>query len=259
MNWPHPPVAAGEPPAAVMIELAPVPVAPEAPQQEVAVGPEMVMSETSNPSENQEKPVERAERKPDPEPQPDKPVTEPVEKEITAEAETPKLEEIPTAEAVLPAPAEKPPEPEKAAEEKPEPPKPKEEQESKPQDAAKKLAPATTAPKPVLLPRAKTNAAPSAGVSSSTSMATWRGMLMAHLNRLKRYPAGGGRGTSSVVFTIDRSGRVLSTRLIGSSGSAVLDGEAVSLARRASPVPAPPANIAGRGNVTLTVPIRFSR
>jgi len=79
---------------------------------------------------------------------------------------------------------------------------------------------------------------------------------MAHLNRHKRYPGGGG--TSSVAFTIDRSGRVLSVRLIRSSGSAVLDQEAVALARHASSVPAPPANI-GRGSVVLSVPVRFSR
>jgi protein TonB len=67
------------------------------------------------------------------------------------------------------------------------------------------------------------------------SVATWRGSVMAHLDRHKRYPGGGG-GTSSVAFTIDRSGRVLSARLIQSSGSAILDEEAVALARRASPV-----------------------
>jgi periplasmic protein TonB len=61
-----------------------------------------------------------------------------------------------------------------------------------------------------------------------------------------------------VAFTIDRSGRVLSARLIRSSGSAVLDQEAVSLARRASPVPPPPPNIGG-GTIVVTVPVRFSR
>ncbi|HWL03956.1 MAG TPA: energy transducer TonB, partial [Xanthobacteraceae bacterium] len=62
--------------------------------------------------------------------------------------------------------------------------------------------------------------------------------------------------TATVAFTIDRSGRVLSARLAGSSGDAALDAEAVSLARRVSPVPAPPANIGG-GSVLLAVPVRF--
>jgi TonB family protein len=63
--------------------------------------------------------------------------------------------------------------------------------------------------------------------------------LLAHLNRYKRYPSGAAStGTASVAFTIARSGQVLSARLIGSSGNPALDAEAVSLPRRASPVPA---------------------
>lgn len=82
---------------------------------------------------------------------------------------------------------------------------------------------------------------------------------MAHLNRHKRFPQGAsGTGFTMVAFTIDRSGRVLSSRLTRSSGDAALDAEAVSLPRRASPVPAPPPNVGG-GSVTLAVPIRFNR
>jgi periplasmic protein TonB len=63
-----------------------------------------------------------------------------------------------------------------------------------------------------------------------------------HLNRYKRYPSGAAStGTASVAFTIPWSGQVLSVRMIGSSGNPALDAEAVSLPRRASPVPAPPA------------------
>ena len=80
---------------------------------------------------------------------------------------------------------------------------------------------------------------------------------MAHLNRHKRFPPGGGRGTASVAFSIDRAGRVLSARLVRSSGDATLDQEAVALARRASPVPPPPPNVGNGGNVLLAVPIRF--
>lgn len=253
LNWPRLETAAGEPPAAVMIELAPLPAAPEVPEQELAVGPQSEMSDTSSPSEAKDEPVEKVEPdQPEPQPSETKPVTEPVDREIKTEVETEKLPQIDTAEAVLEAP--KPPEPEKVEEEKP-PEKPKKtEQKQKPQDKSKKAAQVTAAPKPLQAPRAKTNAAPSSGVSSSMSIATWRGMVVAHMNRRKRVP-GGASGTSSVAFTIDRSGRVLSARLIRSSGNAALDREAVALAHRASPVPAPPANI-GRGSVTLTVPVR---
>lgn len=251
LNWPEPRIEAAELPAAIMIELAPLPVAPDTPPQDVAVGPETVKSDTSTPSEQADKPVENEE------PHPDTQKTEPVEKAAT-ETEMPKLEEgPPDAEAVLPVNAAKTePEPEKKIEEVKPPPTEKKPEPKKPEQK-KTAATVAMAPKPIPAAKARTNAAAAAGISSSMSVATWRGMVMAHLNRLKRYPGAGG-GTSSVAFTIDRGGRVLSARLIRSSGSAALDSEAVALARRASPVPPPPDNI-GKGAITLTVPVRFAR
>jgi protein TonB len=249
-NWPEAVAKAVEPPAAIMIEMAPMPVAPDTPELDVAVGPQQEMSESSTPAEKSEKPVENTE----PEPEPSETVPERV---ADSEIKPEDLPEIENAEAVLEVGAKKPEtEPEKVEETKP-PEKSEKTEQSKPQQETKKAAKATSAPKPLPAPRAKTNAAPASGMSSSMSVATWRGMVVAHMNRHKRYPGGGG-GTSSVAFTIDRSGRVLSARLIRSSGSPALDQEAVSLARRASPVPAPPANM-GRGSIVLTVPVRFSR
>jgi protein TonB len=61
---------------------------------------------------------------------------------------------------------------------------------------------------------------------------------MAHLNRYKRFPPGAaGAGVATGVFTIDRSGRVLSARLVRSAGDSALDTEAASLPRRASHLP----------------------
>jgi TonB family protein len=78
---------------------------------------------------------------------------------------------------------------------------------------------------------------------------------MAHLNRYKRFPPGAaGAGVATGVFTIDRSGRVLSARLVRSAGDSALDTEAASLPRRASHLPAPPPNIGGP-SITLAVPI----
>lgn len=258
VHWPEPYTPAGEPPAAVMIELAPLPVAPEAPPQEVAVGVQQQMSAESTPVETEVEPVE--DEPPEPEPvkseSPPDVLPEAVVREVETEIEVPELPEIETAAAVLET-RESEPEPEKTEEEEPDEKKKKTEKKKKPKPKRKSVARTTSAPKPVDARRARTNAAPTSGTASSMSIATWRGTVMAHLNRRKRYPGGGG-GTSTVAFTIDRSGRVLSARLIRSSGSAVLDREAVALARRASPVPAPPANI-GRSRIVLTVPVRFSR
>lgn len=260
MHWPRPSLPSGEPPAAVMIELAPVPMAPESPPQEVAVGEQAVMSDQSTPSEQkQEQPREpdKSEPKPEPPPEP-KPEAE-TRPEPPPPTETPKLAEVPDAEAVLPALAQEPPAETKPEEKPPEPEKPKEEEKEKspPQQQSKKAAKATTAPKPIVAPKAKTNAAPTSGTASSMLMATWRGTVVAHLNRLKRAP-GGSRGTATVAFSIDRRGNVQSARLARSSGIANLDREAVALVRRASPVPAPPANVKG-SSVLLSVPVTISR
>jgi len=55
LNWPSPPEPEGEPAAAIMMELAPLAVAPEAVEQDVAPGPEMVEAEEQH---EPEKPVE---------------------------------------------------------------------------------------------------------------------------------------------------------------------------------------------------------
>lgn len=86
----------------------------------------------------------------------------------------------------------------------------------------------------------------------------WSTRLMAHLERRKRYPSGARArreaGTVFVRFLIDGSGNVLSVSLEKTSGYSELDDEVLSLVRRASPVPAPPAD-AGRN---IVVPVRFT-
>ncbi len=254
LYWPQQTVAAGEPPAAVMIELAPIPAAPDVPEQQLAVGPQSVMSDTSSPSEQKDDPVEKVEPE-QPEPAPSEAKVEPVEEQVKSEIETAELPQIDTAEAVLEASKQPEAPPEKVEDEKPpEPPKKVERKKQKPQDKSQKAAQVTAAPKPINAQTAKTNAAPSSGVSSSMSIATWRGTVMAHINRQKRSP-GGPRGTASVGFKIDRGGRVISAWLIRSSGNAGLDKETVALVRRASPVPPPPANVKG-GSILLSGSLR---
>lgn len=253
MTWQRAEAAAGAPPAAVMIELAPLAVAPEAPPQEVAPGPEMV----------------EAQPEPEPEPPPPEPVKEadpvepPPEPEPVAlpepEIRIPELPPLPDASAVLAPPPPPVPAPRPEIVKRKPPPKPRVVERRKPVDRDKPRAEQTTAPSAQanVAPR---SAAPAAGASSSPSVspASWRGSLMAHLNRYKRFPAGASPGTVQVAFSIDRSGRVVSARLMRGSGDAALDSEAVAMIRRASPVPAPPAGLGG-GTIALAVPIRFSR
>jgi periplasmic protein TonB len=94
--------------------------------------------------------------------------------------------------------------------------------------------------------------------ASSFSLANWKGELVAHIRRFQRFPeAARSRnegGTATVSFTLDRGGRVVSARLASSSGSAIIDQEAVATVHRASPMPAPPSG----GTVTINVPLRYS-
>jgi colicin import membrane protein len=72
----------------------------------------------------------------------------------------------------------------------------------------------------------------------------YRGQVIAHLTRFKRYPlaaqARGSQGTPTVAFALDTAGRVSSASLARSSGDAELDAEALAMVRRAVPFPPPP-------------------
>lgn len=250
-NWQRAEAAMGAPPAAVMIELAPLAVAPEAPQQDVAPGPEMVEAQPE-PEPPLPEPVEPPKDvEPPPEPEPVA-VPEP-------EIKIPELPPLPDAAAVLTPPpkeAPKPPPPEVKPRPKP---KPRIVERKKPVRPDKPRAEQTTAPVAQAQTAARA-AAPAAGASAASpaANASWRGSLIAHLNRFKRFPNGASPGTVQVAFSIDRGGRVLSARLVRGSGDSALDEEAVAMIRRASPVPAPPDGLGG-GSIALAVPIRFSR
>lgn len=246
------PVSAGDPPPAVMIDLAPMAVAPEAPPRDIAPGPQMIESQAADQPVREEAPPEETQPEPDPEaPPPD------------IEVPLPDMPPPPNAELFLPPKVEQPPKPTTEPPpprrvERPRPRRPQPPRRTRPND---RQAPRTTAPPVSEARRADTAAAPSSGSSTAPSIspATWRGALNAHLNRFKRFPPGATGGTAQVMFTIDRSGRVTGARLARSSGDPAIDAEAISMIRRASPVPAPPPSVGGGGAITLAVPIRFNR
>jgi periplasmic protein TonB len=81
---------------------------------------------------------------------------------------------------------------------------------------------------------------------------------VARLAKAQRYPAQarGLRGVVNLAFAIDHHGGVVSSRIVKSSGSTILDAEALDLITRAAPLP-PPADVAD-GDPSLVVPIRFA-
>ena len=112
-------------------------------------------------------------------------------------------------------------------------------------------------PQPQGTPPVATGPAPPASVPSAT--ASWQQSLVARLAKVQRYPAQarGVKGVVSLAFTMDRHGKVVSSRIVKSSGSAVLDAEALDLIKRAAPLPPPPADIAD-SDLSFIVPIRFA-
>lgn len=262
MNWGAHATPQGDPPAAVMIELAPLPVsASDSPQSEIAPGPQVAEAQAAD------KPVESkvAENEPPPpEPEPE-PVPEP-------EIKVPEVQQ--KAEVVLPAVPKVDPQKEREKKRKLERERQKRvelERERKIEREKERVARAnakeaqkdavaqrTSAPSGAPGPRSPSAASASAGANSA-AMSSWRGAVMSHLNRHKRFPdSASAGGTVTVSFSINRNGSVTGARLARSSGADALDSEAVATVRRASPVPAPPAHIAG-STITLTVPIRYSR
>jgi periplasmic protein TonB len=206
----------------VMIELAPMMVGPPTPQNDLPPGPESTDPESQARLAQEAKPEDKrmeVERVPDVTPTPD-----PV---------------------VLPPPV---PEPSKQPE------------QTAPQEPAPE-APLPTAPPAVEAP-APRPAAPAPGHEvrkPSVAVVNWQRTLIAHLQRHKRYPpqAHGEHGVASVAFSIDRRGHLLASRIVRSSGSAILDEATLAMIKRAAPLPAPPGDIA-EAQLSFVIPIRYA-
>ncbi|MGD9867219.1 MAG: cell envelope integrity protein TolA [Hyphomicrobiales bacterium] len=93
--------------------------------------------------------------------------------------------------------------------------------------------------------------------ASAAGVSTYSSRVLAHLNRFKRYPGGGARGTVSMIFVVGSNGAVQSVRISGRSGSPRLDEAALAMVRRASPFPSIPSDI-GRTTMAFSVPVHFS-
>jgi protein TonB len=196
------------------LELAPMPAATPVNSEDAAVGPDADAAELT--------------------PEASKKVVEEVEKDI------PQVDPSPAPEPEVALPKPQPEEKEKPKEEEP-----KEEAAETPKPPVTEAAPLTTRQQHVEAQPAPASA-PSLGQSASISrlLASWQRGLVGKLNRFKRYPEAASRrgvkGVTVVRFRVDREGRVVASEIVKSSGSGLLDEEALALLKRASPLPAPP-------------------
>jgi periplasmic protein TonB len=204
----------------VMVELAPITAAPPAPARDLAPGPLLEIESQDRVAEAA--PPERQAAPPKEETLQVPPAPDPEVAMLTPEPypeEGPIGVEQPAAAAPVP---------------------------TAPQNAP---APAVRAAAPALAPEA---------APSTAAIARWERLLVAQLERHKRYPpkAGGKVGEARLAFSIDRDGRVLASRIVRSSGSDALDEEALALVRRAAPLPPPPAGLPDE-RLSFVVPIRY--
>ncbi|AIJ67152.1 MULTISPECIES: TonB family protein [Brucella] len=245
--------------AAMVVELVPDLVAPA----------EERVSEEVQPETTTEQP-EEVQPEPEPEPQPEA-KAEPQQVQEPEEV-IPDVVEAQKPEVAVPLPVEKPqekPEEKPKAEPKPEPKKVEKlkPQKPKPEKVKPKKAEKAAETREASAPRvdadngAKVAASKRGETSASAGViwAKWTSRLQSHMARNARFLQGKSRNTrgeAHVAFVIDPSGNVLSARIAVSSGDPAVDQLALEAARRASPVPAPPAAIA-KARMPITMPLLF--
>src|SRR5262245_5477508 len=181
VNW-RDEIGPAEPAAAIVIEFAPVPVGPAAPQTDIAPGPEQVMSEASP-----ERPVEQVEEKQEIE---EKVASRPVEEP------PPEIKPAPNPDVALEPPHQ-------------------EVTRAQPQNPLTP-APVTSAPQALPEQTAALPAAPAQGQitrNTSNALPTWKTQVVALLERNKRYPESAQsrrqKGVAQVFFSLDRQGRMV--------------------------------------------------
>jgi periplasmic protein TonB len=139
------------------------------------------------------------------------------------------------------------------------PPRPREKTESR--KPRHRLASLASAPSSAERRAARAAAkAPGAAAQDPNALPNWRSALVAVIERHKHYPAQalarGEQGVAQVAFSVDRRGGLHDARIVRSSGSSVLDRDALAWLRRAEPLPPPPPEIRG-ARISVTVPLRY--
>jgi protein TonB len=192
---------AGAPPAAIMIELAPVDVAPPADTPpETTPGPQMKQAE-------------------------------PEEVEPLQTLTVPELPPAPKPAVVLMTPPKPKPKPKKIVKEMP---KPVVKRVREPP------APRTSAPPRAAAASTAASSRAASAAEAAAYRSAWSAAMSWNRHYPEAARARGEQGTVRLALTIGRSGHVMSARILGSSGSSTLDQAALEMARNASGRPLPP-------------------
>lgn len=244
-------------PDAVASDATPQEVVDEAvePVEEVAETAEEVVEKTETVEAETVEPVETAALEPD--------LVEPIEDvqpQEEAEIVEPLVDEIEVPEVVTPEVVAMLPQARPVLEEKPkEKPAPRKPRRVEKKPEREQPAPRVAEARPT--PSEQNSRSSKASRAPTVSPARWQSRVLAWINRHKRYPRGAKsrdeEGLVQVSFVINASGSVVSARITNSSGNTELDQAALEMVNRASPVPAPPPEIAS-SHMKLSLPVQFN-
>jgi protein TonB len=126
------------------------------------------------------------------------------------------------------------------------------------------LPPPETVPPPVAAPEPEAAPVPTAPPrphpASAAEADAWHKGIYTQIQHHKVYPAAararGQQGVVKFAFSIDRQGRVISSRVDQTSGFAALDKAAMETIQKAQPFPRAPAGVSG-DEFSFTIPIEF--
>jgi periplasmic protein TonB len=139
--------------------------------------------------------------------------------------------------------------------------KPQQEPEQKEAEVSllKEVQPETPTPVEATPPQEEQEAKAPPKVSAEV-VRKWQITVNTRLNQFKRYPAQARtrhhEGRVIVAFTLDTEGHVVNSKIVKSSGSAILDQETLDLITRAQPYPVPPNGTGGQ-DLFLQVPLAY--
>lgn len=206
----------------------------------------------------------KAPTQPEPLPEPvvEAPAPEPTPEPVAPTPPAPEAIAIKQKEVEKPKPVAKektPPKPERVVKRVEPKPKPAPTQSTKPTETVAKTQ--TTAN--TQTSSAASSAAKAAPVGVAVSPAvrqSYFDQIAAKLARSKRYPKAshrrGEEGEAKLAFVLDRTGNVLESYIVSSSGSARLDRAALDMLKRAQPLPPFPETLS-QSTLKIEVPVSF--
>lgn len=123
------------------------------------------------------------------------------------------------------------------------------------------VAPKADAPAPVVVPAPPPKATGPTQAEIDSGLNRYRDSLWDAVSKYKRYPEIARRrniqGKVVIEVDVDNTGKLRSKKVLTSSGSDILDSQALEMVEKAVPLPVPPEVLRSGGNFTIRLPVPF--